>query len=44
MAGNGPICFKERYLDDSQLVRNAELKGTTPLMEFAGDDAMTFTY
>jgi uncharacterized protein len=39
-----PICFKERDLDDSQLVQNAELKGATPLMEFAGDDAMTFTY
>jgi uncharacterized protein len=39
-----PICFKERDLDDSQLVQNAELKGATPLMEFAGDGAMTFTY
>ena len=39
-----PICFTERDLDDSQLVQNAELKGATPLMEFAGDGAMTFTY
>ena len=39
-----PICFKERSLDDSELVENAELKGATPLMEFAGDGAMTFTY
>ena len=39
-----PVCFKDRELDDGQLVANAELKGATPLMEFAGDDAMTFTY
>jgi predicted peroxiredoxin len=39
-----PICFNERQLDEAQLVENAELKGATPLMEFAGDGAMTFTY
>ena len=39
-----PICFKERDLDDSQLVENAELQGATPLMKFAGDGAMTFSY
>ena len=39
-----PICFNERSLDASELVENAELKGATPLMEFAGDGAMTFTY
>jgi uncharacterized protein len=39
-----PVCFNERQLDDGQLVANAELKGATPLMEFAGDSAMTFTY
>jgi uncharacterized protein len=39
-----PICFKERNLDDSELVDNAELQGATPLMEFAGEGAMTFTY
>ena len=39
-----PICFNERELDDGGLVENAELKGATPLMEFAGDGAMTFTY
>jgi predicted peroxiredoxin len=39
-----PVCFKDRDLDDAQLVSNAELKGASPLMEFAGDDAMTFTY
>jgi predicted peroxiredoxin len=39
-----PICFNERDLDEADLVQNAELKGATPLMEFAGDNAMTFTY
>jgi len=39
-----PICFNERSLDKASLVENAELQGATPLMEFAGDAAMTFTY
>lgn len=39
-----PVCFKERSLDAGDLVDNAELKGATPLLEFAGDSAMTFTY
>jgi uncharacterized protein len=39
-----PICFNERELDKVELVQNAELQGATPLMEFAGDQAMTFTY
>jgi uncharacterized protein len=39
-----PICFNDRSLDESDLVANAELKGATPLMEFAGDGAMTFSY
>jgi predicted peroxiredoxin len=39
-----PICFNERGLDAGELVGNAELKGATPLMEFAGDGAMTFSY
>lgn len=39
-----PICFNERTLDPGQLVAGAELKGATPLMEFAADGAMTFTY
>jgi uncharacterized protein len=39
-----PICFNERSLDEGDLVQNAELKGATPLMEFAGDGAMTFSY
>lgn len=39
-----PVCFGERDLAEADLVQNAELKGATPLMEFAGDGAMTFTY
>ncbi len=39
-----PICFNERDLDEGDLVDNAELKGATPLMEFAADGAMTFSY
>jgi uncharacterized protein len=39
-----PICFKDRDLDEGELVRNAELKGARPLMEFVGDGATTFTY
>ena len=39
-----PVCFNERELDKAELVQNAELQGVTPLMEFAGDQAMTFTY
>jgi predicted peroxiredoxin len=39
-----PICFGERVLDESELVDNAELKGATPLMEFAAAGAITFTY
>jgi predicted peroxiredoxin len=39
-----PICFKERDLNEDELVDNAELKGASPLMEFAGEGALTFTY
>jgi predicted peroxiredoxin len=39
-----PVCFNDRSLDESDLAENAELKGATPLLEFAGDDAMTFNY
>ena len=39
-----PICFGERELDAGDLVEGAELKGATPLMEFAADGALTFTY
>jgi uncharacterized protein len=39
-----PVCFNDRSLDEGELVQNAELKGATPLLEFAGDGAMTFSY
>lgn len=39
-----PVCFKERALDEQELVENAELKGATPLMEFAAEGATTFSY
>jgi predicted peroxiredoxin len=39
-----PICFKERDLNEDDLVENAELKGASPLMDFAGEGALTFTY
>jgi predicted peroxiredoxin len=39
-----PVCFGERSLDEAHLVPGAQLKGATPLMEFAADGAMTFTY
>jgi uncharacterized protein len=39
-----PICFHERDLDETDLVQNAELQGATPLMQYAGEGAMTFTY
>jgi predicted peroxiredoxin len=39
-----PVCWNDRGLDTETLVDNAEIKGATPLMEFAGDGAMTFTY
>jgi predicted peroxiredoxin len=39
-----PICFNDRELDESELVDNAELKGASPLMEFAFEGATTFNY
>jgi predicted peroxiredoxin len=39
-----PICFKERNLDQGELVENAELKGATPLIEYAAEGALTFSY
>ncbi len=39
-----PICFNERGLDEGELVENAELKGASPLMEFATPGTVTFTY
>jgi predicted peroxiredoxin len=39
-----PVCFNDRNLDENDLVENAEVKGATPLIEFAGEGALTFSY
>jgi predicted peroxiredoxin len=39
-----PVCFNERDLDEQELIDSAELKGATPLMEFAAGGATTFSY
>jgi uncharacterized protein len=39
-----PICFKDRDLDEHDLVENAEQQGASPLMEFAASGATTFTH
>jgi predicted peroxiredoxin len=39
-----PICFNEHELDDGELVEKAELKGASPLMEFATPGTVTLTY
>lgn len=39
-----PICFNSRKLDDGELVANARLAGATPLWEWIGDGATTFSY
>ncbi len=39
-----PICFNERDLDEDELIESAELKGASPLMEFAAAEALTFSY
>ena len=39
-----PICAEPRGVTEGALVDGAELKGATPLMEFAAGGAMTFNY
>ena len=40
-----PICFHARKLDETQLLKNAELGGTVPMWQWIGDDgATTFSY
>ena len=40
-----PICFNTKQLDESDLLRNAEMAGTVPLWEWIGDEgAVTFSY
>ena len=37
-------CWRARELDDARLVPGAELRDAGALFEFAGDDAITFSY
>jgi predicted peroxiredoxin len=39
-----PICFNARKLDEGSLVANAKLAGATPMLEWAGDAALVFSY
>ena len=39
-----PICFNSRKLDESLLVANAKLAGATPLWDWIGEGATTFSY
>jgi predicted peroxiredoxin len=39
-----PICFNSRRLDESSLIKGAELGGTVQLWEWIGDGATTFSY
>ncbi len=40
-----PICFNARKLDESDLLKNAELGGTVPMWQWIGDEgATTFSY
>jgi predicted peroxiredoxin len=39
-----PICFNSRALDESRLIKGAEIGGTVPLWRWIGDGATTFSY
>lgn len=39
-----PICFNARQMDDTTLLGNSTLGGTTQLWEWIGDGATTFSY
>ncbi|HET7567932.1 MAG TPA: DsrE family protein [Gaiellaceae bacterium] len=39
-----PICVSARGLDDAEKVANAEIGGATPMLEWAGDGALVFSY
>jgi hypothetical protein len=39
-----PICFNAKGLDESQLIKSAELGGTAPMWRWIGDGATTFSY
>ena len=39
-----PICFKAKELDETQLIKSAEIGGTVPMWRWIGDGATTFSY
>jgi predicted peroxiredoxin len=40
-----PICFNSKKLDETQLIKGAELGGTVPMWRWIGDEgATTFSY
>jgi predicted peroxiredoxin len=39
-----PICFNAKGLNESQLIKSAELGGTVPMWRWIGDGATTFSY
>jgi predicted peroxiredoxin len=39
-----PICFKAKELDETNLIKSAEIGGTVPMWRWIGDGATTFSY
>ncbi|MDP4505931.1 DsrE family protein [Nonomuraea polychroma] len=39
-----PICFNAKGLDETQLIKSAEIGGTVPMWRWIGDGATTFSY
>jgi predicted peroxiredoxin len=39
-----PICFNAKGLDETQLIKSAEVGGTVPLWRWIGEGATTFSY
>ncbi|MFC5827722.1 DsrE family protein [Nonomuraea insulae] len=39
-----PLCFTAKGLDETQLIKSAEIGGTVPMWRWIGDGATTFSY
>ncbi|WP_327587799.1 DsrE family protein [Nonomuraea sp. NBC_00507] len=39
-----PVCFNAKGLDETQLIKSAEIGGTVPMWRWIGDGATTFSY
>jgi predicted peroxiredoxin len=39
-----PICFTAKQLDETNLIKSAEIGGTVPMWRWIGDGATTFSY